>query len=195
LFLVKYNKNSELLVTAIYGNYNGKWELNIFHIGQFRFYDKTAIDFYQMARKDFARSNLADAMCNLTIANACIHPADKLFQYEKEDEYKMFFDSVSNEVKSKYHLPITLEGIPSKPKVFNIVPKTVDEGYFPMVLYLTKIDIKDTVSLKAEYEKVKSEVKQIFTGIGTGKKYTLYQAFNEIPHGQPVPEYTFADEH
>jgi hypothetical protein len=90
LFLVKYNSNSELLVTAIYGNYQGKWKLNIFHIGQYRFYDKTAIDYYHKARKDVDRSDLADAVCDLTMADALIHPAEQIFQYQKEAEYKMF---------------------------------------------------------------------------------------------------------
>jgi hypothetical protein len=50
------------------------------------------------------------------------------------------------------------------------------------------------VSLKAEYEKIRSEVKNIFNGISTGKKYTLYQAYNKIPDGEhPVPNYTFLD--
>jgi hypothetical protein len=60
---------------------------------------------------------------------------------------------------------------------------SLDEGYFPMVFYLSKINVKDTVSLKDEYGKVKSEVKNIFTGIGTRKKYVLYQAYNEMPDG------------
>jgi hypothetical protein len=68
------------------------------------------------------------------------------------------------------------------------------EGYFPLVAYLSKIKLKDTAALKAEYEQVKTDVRHRFTGIGSGSKYTFYRAYNEKPDGShPIPFYGFAD--
>jgi hypothetical protein len=194
LFLIGSKKTSELLVTIIYGNYHGKWKINIFEIGQYSYYGETAMDYFQMAKQNYARSFLADAMCELPLANACIRPAKEIFRYEKEIEYRIFMDSASEGIKSSYHFPFTLSRIPSRPAVFNIMPRLTNEGYFPMVLYVSKINLNDTVLLKSEYEKVKGEVQNTFNGISAGKKYTLYQAYNEIPDGQhSVPNYTFLD--
>jgi hypothetical protein len=102
---------------------------------------------------------------------------------------------VLTDAKSKYHFPLTLDRIASKPKLLNIYPQMVEEGYFPLVVYKSDINLKDTVSLKAEYEEVKTDVKQMFTGIGKGNKYIFYQAYNVIPDGRHlVPDYTFRDE-
>ena len=193
LLLIKDN-TGDILLTTIYGNYDGKWKMNIFRVGRYRYYGKSAMDLYQIAKKDFARSYLVDAVCDLSMANECISPASGIFQYKKEAEYKSFFDTVLNNVKSKYHFPLTLDRIASKPKLLNIYPQMADEGYFPLVIYLSDINLKDTVSLKTEYENVKIEIKRLFTGISTGKKYTYYQAYNQIPDGiHSVPYYGFTD--
>ena len=194
LILIK-DHASDILLTTIYGNYNGKWKMNIFRVGAYRYFDKSAMDFYQMAKKDFSKTWLVDAVCNLSMANECISPANGIFQYKKEPEYKSFFDTVLTSVKSKYQFPLTLDRIASKPKLINIYPEILEKGYFPMVIYWSGINVKDTIALRAEYENVKTEVKRLFTGISTGKKYTYYQAYNQIPDGtHPLPYYGFADE-
>jgi len=185
----------DILVTAIYGKYGGKWKMNIFRIGQYSFYGKTGMDYYQMARRDFARSYLVSAVCDISIAHQCMTPGGQIFQYKKETEFKTFTDTVFNKIKSKYQFPLTMDGISGKPKLINIYPQMRVEGYFPLVLYKSDINLKDTVLLKTEFEKVKTEVKHLFPGIGKGNKFTLYQAYNEMPDGiHPVPYYGFVDE-
>ena len=92
-------------------------------------------------------------------------------------------------------MPLTLDKISSKPKVFRIYPEMGDEGFCPMVQYLTSLNLKDTISLKAENEKIKKEARTLFKGIDQDKKYIFFQAFNELPDGQKLVEhYGFIDQ-
>jgi hypothetical protein len=98
------------------------------------------------------------------------------------------------EVNTKFTFPLTLDNIDTKPKVFRIFPEMINEGFFPMVYYLSDINIKDTTALKIENEKVKQEVGRLFTGIDKDKKFVFYWAFNEIPDGKKLVEhYGFID--
>jgi hypothetical protein len=192
--LLIHERTSEILITCIYGNYGGEWKLNILQFGKFKFYDKSAMDFYQMAKYDYSKGYLIDAANSMLIANACLTPAGKIFQYKNEKQFALFYDKVTNEVKSKYELPLILKNIFSQPEVFNIYPLGTDEGIFPMVQYLTKININDSILLKKENQKVKKEVNNIFYGINKGKKWVFYQAFNELPEGSKrVDHFGFVD--
>lgn len=71
----------------------------------------------------------------------------------------------------------------------------MDEGYFPMIKYISKIDLKDTVALKKENFQIQKAVGQIFSGLDMNKKFIFYKAVNELPKGQnPVPSFGFIQE-
>ena len=42
--LLVNDPTGEVLVTVVYGNYDGNWEINILQVGQYRFYYKNAMD-------------------------------------------------------------------------------------------------------------------------------------------------------
>ena len=91
-------------------------------------------------------------------------------------------------------MPLTLENIPSKPKVFDIYPQLKEGAYYTTFKYLSSINMHDSIALEKENKKVRIEVKKIFTGVGIYKKITLFQAFNEIPDGNnPINYYGFVD--
>ena len=193
-FILPNGLDNDLLFTAIYGKYGNEWKLNILQFGQFSSFGKTAPDYYKLAKASYAMSYLIDAVDEITLAKKCLHPANDFFKYNKEKEMNEFFDKVINEANTKYKLPLTLEAIETKPEVFNIYPEMINEGNFPMVCYLSKINLGDTIALKREYEKIKVEVNHIFLGINQDKKYVFYKAFNEIPDGNiKVKTYGFID--
>ena len=89
---------------------------------------------------------------------------------------------------------MTLSTIDSKPQVFRIFPQVIKEGFFPMVYYHTGINLKDTIALKFENQKIRKEVDSIFTGIDKDKQFVFYWGFNEMPDGQKLVEhYGFVD--
>jgi hypothetical protein len=193
LLLVK-DPTGDILVTVVYGNYDGKWEINILEVGRYRYYNKTAMDYYKLAKLNYKKSYFIDAADNLFLAYSCLKPATEIFHYKKEKEVKDYYDKVLNEIQAKYHLPITLENIPGKPQVFGIYPQLMEGGYFTTVRYLSSINMNDSIALRKENDKVQIEVKKIFSGISVNKKATLYQAFNQMPDGEhPIKHYGFVD--
>jgi hypothetical protein len=192
--LLVNDPTGEILVTVVYGNYDGNWEMNILHVGKYRYYYKNAMDFYRLAKLNYAKGYFVDAADNLLIANQCLKPASEIFKYKKEEEVKAFYNKVVKETLSRYKLPLTLENIPSKPKVFDIYPQLKEGAYYNTFRYLSSIKMDDSIALEKENKKVRIEVKKIFTGIGIYKRITLFQAFNEMPDGNnPIKYYGFID--
>ena len=150
-------------------------------LGNYSFMGKTAPDYFNLAKSCYDKSYLIDAINYMKIAKEYSRPVNDFFEYKKEKEMQTFKDKIVKEANEKYILPIVLDKIDSKPSVFCIIPKMIDEGFFPMVCYLTNIKLTDTIALKSENEKIKKIIGQIFTGIDKDKKYIFYQAFNEIP--------------
>ncbi len=55
LLLVK-DLTGDILITVVYGNYDGKWEINILELGQYRLYNKTAMDYYKLAKLNYQKA-------------------------------------------------------------------------------------------------------------------------------------------
>lgn len=186
--------DNKLLITVVYGNYDDEWKINILHFGQYTLLNKTALDYYNLAKESYSKSYLIDAVNYISLSKQCLRPANEILKYKKEKEISDFYDKIINEANSKFTFPITLENIDTKPKIFRIFPQMTSEGYFPMVYYLSNIDLRDIEALKIENHKVKKEVSRLFTGIDKDKKNIIYWAFNEIPDGKKLVEhYGFID--
>jgi hypothetical protein len=177
--------DSDLLATIIFGKYGDEWKIVHVELGQYSLFKKTVSDYYKLAKDSYDKSYFIDAVNNISISKKLLRPAAAFFQYQKETEINKFFDKVISEAKTKYPFPFTLENIDTKPKVFKIFPDIITNGTYkgadPTVCYLSNIDLKDTVALKTENEKVKKEVGRIFFGINHDKKFVFYRAFNELP--------------
>lgn len=186
--------DNELLITVIYGNYDNQWKINILQFGQYSLFKKTAPDYYKLAKESYDKSYLIDAVNYAGLSKQCLRPANDFFQFKKEKDINEFYDKVMKEVNTKFTFPLTLDNVDTKPKVFRIFPEMINEGFFPMVYYLSDINLKDTTALKIENEKVKQEVGRLFTGIDKDKKFVFYWAFNELPDGKKLVEhYGFID--
>ena len=187
--------DNELLITIIYGKYGNDWKINVLQFNQYSFFGKTAPDYFKIAKERYEKSYLIDAVNNISISRQCLRPAvNEIFQYLKEKEINEFYDKVMTEVNTKFKFPMTLDEIKTKPQIFRITPELMAEGFVPTIFYLTEINLKDTVALKIEYEQIKNEANQLFTGINKDKQFVFYWAFNEIPVGQnKVNRYGFID--
>ncbi len=190
--LIVKGQVDDFTLTNIYGKYSDGWKLNILQFGQYNANGKTAPELYAKAKENYQNGYLTDAAINMFLSSEVANPANKFWKYQNEDEMREFYEEVMPEIKSKYKFPIILEAIESKPQILNVAPQITTEGYFPLVEYLTKLDLKDTTRTKEEYEKVHSEVIKVFNGIEREKKYIFYKAYNEIPNGKTsVPTYGF----
>lgn len=185
----------EFIVTNIYGKYPDGWKLNILQLGQYRVNGQTAPELYTQAKKEYDSGYLMDAANNMFLSSRVVKPANNFWQYQNEKEMKELYEKVMTEINSKYKFPMTLDEIDSKPQILSIYPKGTVDGYFPMIEYLTNLDLNDTVSTKMEYETVHSEIVKAFNGIDKNKNYIFYKAFSEMPDGKtPVQTYGFIKE-
>ncbi len=184
----------DFLIIAVYGNYDNQWKINILQIGQFSFFKKTAPEYYKLAKECYDKAYLTDAIINAGLSKQFLRPANNFFQYQKEKEINEFYDKVMKEMNSKFTFPLTLDNVETKPRVFRIYPQVIKEGIYPMVQYLTKLNLKDTTALKLENEKVKKEINSLLTGINKDKKFVFYQAYNVLPGSKKLVEhYGFVD--
>ena len=194
LILLK-NELDELLVTNVYGKYPEGWKLNILQFGQYRLNGNNAPQFYEMAKADYEKGYLIDAANHMFLSSQLANPANKFWKYQKEGEMRHFYETLMSEVKGKYTFPLAMDNIESQPQILSVYLQRTQEGYFPMVEYLTQIDIQDTVKTKEENDKIHQSIGQVFNGLDKDKAYLFYKAFSEMPNGQtPVSTYGFVKE-
>ena len=192
--LVAANKNAEMLILAIYGKYGEDWKLNLLQYGQYRALGKNAPDYFNLAKASYEKSHLLNAVNYISLSKQLLKPLNNFFKFKKEAEVNAFFNKVMKEADSTYSLPLTLEQLQTKPKIYKVVPQVNEEEIFPMIYYVSSIDINDETALKNENELVRKEVDRIFPGIDKDKKYIFYWVSNELPNeGTVVEQYGFVD--
>lgn len=190
--VVPESSHDHVLVTNIYGKYPEGWKLNIVQFGQYTVDGKTATELYSDAIKLYEQGYLMDAANSMFLSSQVTNPANQFWAYKNEEKMKNFYEKVIFELKSTYSFPIELDEISTKPEILNVYPQRIDEGYFPMVEYLTNIELSDTVKTKQENEQIQATIGQIFKGLDKNKKYVFYKAFAERPNGKtPVQTYGF----
>jgi hypothetical protein len=183
----------DLLVTCIYGKNDDGWKINILRVGVYKILGKSAFDFYKQAKVRYEGGNLIDAWNNLCMAKQTAVPAENYFVYFKLPEMESFGNKVDAELRDKFPLPMTIREIKTLPQILVEEQAVINEGMFPSVSYLTKIDLKDVKALTAENDEIKKVIGKIFPGIEKNKKYVFFKAFNEIPNGKtPVEHFGFA---
>jgi hypothetical protein len=185
----------EFIVTNIYGKYPDGWKLNIIQFGPYKVNGQTAPELYTKAKEEYERGYLVNAANNIFLSSKVANPANILWRYQKEDEMKALQEAIMKSVNETYSFPLTIEKVDSKPKILTIYPQGMKEGYFPMVEYLTNIDLEDTIATKAENDQIHDLIGQTFSGIDKGNRYIFYRAFGEMPNGKtPLPTYGFIKE-
>lgn len=180
--------NVGVLILAIYGKYDNGWKLNILQVNQYKVFDKTAVDYYNDALKNYDKGYLVDAANLMFIASKISAPGAAYFKYKKDDEMKAFYQKVIQEANTKYNFPVTLQQIKTKPQVFNIEPQLIinDEpkGFFPIIRYKSAISVADTVAIKAENKEVQKVIGNVFKGMDKNRPVIIYEAYNQIPNGK-----------
>jgi hypothetical protein len=192
--LIPGGQPNEVLVTAVYGKYHDAWKLNVLYFGQYSIMGRTAQYYYELAKKNYAFGAGIDALLYASVADRCLRPANDIWQYSNENEISVFKVKITDALNARYHFPLTLDKINTKPRLFRIYPEIIREGVFPMIQYVSSIDLKDSTALKSENEKIKKQVVELFKGINKNKKYIFYQAFNKEPDGKTqLGHFGFAD--
>jgi len=174
------------LATAIYGNYSYGWKLSSLHFDHYAINGKNAPQLLALAKADYAKGYLVDAMNNLEYATKCLRPSET-WQYKQEDDIAKYYGDVSTEAYNKYNFPIIIPA-PGSPAIFRIMTQTMPGGgYAPTIKYITKIDVRDTIALRKEFDGIKKAIGKILPGIDQDKKCIIFSAYNHRPEGNSNP--------
>jgi hypothetical protein len=194
-FFIPKTGENKYLVTTIYAKYGYGWKLNTLDLAPYTINGKTAPELFKLAKEQYDKKYLIDAENTLALATTCLRPTS-IWQYPDENEISDFYGKVMEETNKKYRFPFLLSALPLRPKVLNVYNKTTDEGTFPMIYYMTHINLKDTNAVKAENALVRKELSRMLPGIGKYSKYVFYDAFNKWPSGtETVDHFDMIDRH
>jgi len=178
--------------TFIYGKYGNIWKLNNMQAGILKIMNKDAFDWYKLAKSDYDKGYLIDAICKIGISTQLLKPANQLWKYKKENEILTFEEKVTKQTYSTYHFPITVDSVKTKPVIFRVYAQNIPEGYFPSILYTTTIDMKDIPKLSMECNELHKYIGKLFKGITSNNKMILYRPMKSIPTGtETVKQYGF----
>lgn len=184
--VVPKNGSNQRLITAIYGKYNYGWKLNKVDIDLYSINGKNAPQLYKQAKAAYAKGFWVDAANDMTMAVRCFHPSGQ-WQYAHETIMNQFYFNTLQQASSKVNFPFVINGVTTQPKVFRISTEDTPEGTFPMIDYVSAININDTTALKKENTSIKKAIGKVIPGIDQDKKYVLYTAYSGVPSRKSNP--------
>jgi hypothetical protein len=184
LYLPKTGDNRSLICLEYY-KYNYGWKLSSLDMGAYNINGKTAPELYEIAKAEYAKKYLVNAINTMQLADYCMSPC-LVWQYPNEKEMSKFYSDLTDEGNKLYKFPFVVEKITTHPKIFNIANVSVDGTIYPTVYYISNIKVSDTTGLKKENEQMRKILGDLVPGIDKDKSSLVYSAYNEMPSSTKV---------
>ncbi|WP_345950520.1 hypothetical protein ABDD95_03530 [Mucilaginibacter sp. PAMB04274] len=181
-FYLLKNGTDKWLLTAYYNKLDYGWKLTELELNPHAIQGKTAPELYEVAKQKYAKGYLMDVVNTLNLSRSCALPST-IWRYAKEPEIDEFYSKVITEAEAAYKFPLIVKQLPTQPKIFRVFNQPMDEGMFPMIYYVSKLNLKDTAALKKENMQLRKVIGQVMPGIDSDKKYLQYTAFDNYPGG------------
>jgi hypothetical protein len=178
-FLPKKSQNS-YLISIIWSKLNYGWRVTGLSAEPYTRNGYTGPELYNLAKDAYNKGHLIDALLKAQLAGTCMNPIPE-WQYPDTDSLSDFTGRLIGLANEKYKFPFVLNQVPTKPKIFRVFNRDNDEGWFPMVHYLSSIKLKDEVAIRRENAQVRKIIGTVMPGIDQDKKYVQYSAFNQLP--------------
>lgn len=185
LFLKSTNPGWQNLSFISLSKFNGRWEINIIHFGDYSIKNLTAPKLYNLAKKAKGENRLSSSVVYSLGIKKFLRPAPYL-QYIDEQKYIKFIESSFSEMNAKFKFPFKID---STTIIGFQIETTDNEGLIPTILYITDKDLNNPV-LDEEVKQLKDEILKKFYGLDHDFDYILMRAYNEIP-SDPNKEYKF----
>jgi hypothetical protein len=187
-FFIPATGNNKFIISTIYAKYNYGWKLSDLDLAPFTINGKTAPELFKLAKEEYSKKYLIDAVNTMALATSCASPTS-VWHYPDEGDIREFYSKVLNEANEKYKFPFVLSGVSTRPMIIKVYNETSNDGWYPMVYYMTHISLKDTNAIKMENIEVKKEIGKMMPGIDKDNKYVFYDAFNERPTGKKAVDH------
>jgi hypothetical protein len=187
-FFVPKTGDNKSIVTIIFAKYDYGWKLSDFDVAPYTINGKTAPELFKLAKEQYDKKYLINAVNNMALATACLNPIT-IWRYPDESDISKFYAQVINEANAKYKFPFVLNAVSTRPMILRVYNQATDNGSFPMVYYLSHISLKDTNAIKKENTEIKKVLSEVMPGIDKDNKYVFYDAFNERPTGKKTVDH------
>lgn len=181
-FFVPHKEANRFMITAVYEKLDYGWKLVSLEVNQYTINGKTAPELYKLAKEEYDKKYMVDALNTTEQAYECLKPANG-WAYPQEKEVAGFYSQLMDKVNRKYNFPYTLKQVKTQPQIFRVLNQKEDDGVFPMIYYLSDIKLADTAALKKENLNVKKAIGNAIPGIDKDNKYIFYSIFNQMPDG------------
>ena len=180
VFMAPKKSDNKYMISLVFAKLSYGWKITQMDLAEYTVNGKTAPELAQMAKEEYDKKYLVNAVNNMSLAAKCSTPS-ALWVYPDLNANASFYGKVLDEANKKYHYPLTLEQLPTRPMVLSISMQRNDTWTAPEVWYMTHISIKDTNEVKKENLQVRKLLSKLMPGIDKDNKYVLYDAFNEFP--------------
>jgi len=182
VFFAPHKKANRFLITATYCKLNYGWKLVSLDLNKYTINGKTAPELYKLAKEQYGKKHLVEALNTAEEAYECLRPANG-WLYPDEANVNKFYSEVMAEVNKKYNFPYTLSKVGTQPQIFRVFNQNSPDGVFPMIYYLSDIKLSNVEALKKENAAVQKAIGAAIPGIDKDNKYIYYSVFNQMPDG------------
>jgi hypothetical protein len=186
-FFVPKTGDDKWLISLIYSKFDYGWKISSMDVSPYMINGKTAPELFKQAKEKYDKHYLVDAVNTMASADNCLRPVE-IWQYPVETEMRDFYAKIMDEANNQLTFPYTIKEVPTQPRIFRIFNKVIPQGTYPMIYYLTRINLKNTVEIKKENDLVRKAIGKVIPGIDQDKKYLLYSAFNKMPSASEEPD-------
>ena len=114
----------------------------------------------------------------MQIAMVLAYPNGDYFQYSSFDEMQKFYQQIADKVLVSGYLGNKLNNIKTKPLFINMTVEYMKGRLYPMIYYVSQIDLKDAKSLKEENNLVNETLKLTLQGLTKMSDTVLYRVYN-----------------
>jgi len=168
---------NDYLLAVVYNLTDKGWKINDIEVSMFGHLNKTAKEYYDMAKKADEKGMLIDAFQYANVAVVSIDQAESMLKFDEEKSIKLYRDKLNGKLENKYKFPAPIEDIRSQPEVTAVEYALTKEGLFPQITYRTTIPLKDSTRVVDEFNFVKVRVKDMYPDMDFNRKI-LYNVEN-----------------
>jgi hypothetical protein len=195
LLLSTNESGEEYMITAVYGLDGKEWKIDYIYFNIYSYHGKDYKAFYEMAKAAENKGFRIDALNYSSIAVNCLEPSGPKLTFDESDEIRSYNKLMLDFLLRQYKFPLPLKSISSAPEILGVSSQYDPEGFYPVVIYGSRISLGDSIALKKEYEQVRLLTPEIYKDLDFNKKKVYYKVYNALPDPEHItPFYVFIDE-
>jgi hypothetical protein len=183
VFFLPKTGNNKWMITFVYGKFDYGWKLSQLDVEPYAINGKTAPQLFKLAKQEYAHNYFSNTATNMNLASICMRPND-FWQYPDDSLVYKFQRQALEDANNHCKFPLTINQVPTHPRIFRIANQKMQQGTYPMISYLTSVNLKDVAAIKKENEAIKKVIGRLIPGINKDNDYLIYTAFNKFPNNQ-----------